>query len=306
MDHDTNMDQNNSFRIQELENQIAHLTQASQAPSQPRTVGKKPPEYDGKEKELCATFLSHLALYFNTNPQSFPTDASKVQFAATYLRGRAFRWFEPHLYTPGDRMLHDYQYFRQQMLENLGDPDRKRSLTRKIQRLSQTSSAASYSTEFFQIASMLDWNDESLKAQFYSGLKADVKDALALLPQDPESLHDLSNMAIRLDNRIYERRGDQGKGRQNNHSRAPARNNVHMSAPQSHPTPMEIDGTSKKLTDEEKQRRKVNNLCLYCGDSGHRRDSCSKRKNNMRNLSASDFPSNANTNRKQGNAQAQA
>ena len=113
-------------------------------------------------------------------------------------------------------------------------------------------------------------------------------------------------MATRLDNRIHERRGDQGKHRRGNHYRAPVQNHVPVSVSQSHSTPMEIDGTFKKLTDEEKQRRKTNNLCLYCGDSGHRRDSCPKRKNNTRNVSASDSPRVSNSSSNQGNAQAQA
>jgi hypothetical protein len=37
------------------------------------------------------------------------------------------------------------------------------------------------------------------------------------------------------------------------------------------PTPMEIDMTRHRgpLTEEEKQRRRANRLCLYCGDPGH-------------------------------------
>lgn len=302
MDSDTQMNQDSQLRIQQLENQLNQLMH--QQPVQhtpaaaPKTIGKKPPEFDGKDRDFCATFLSHLALYFNTNSQAFPNDSSKVQFAATYLRGRAFRWFEPHLYTVDDRMLHDYGYFRQQLLENLGDPDRKRSLTRKIQRLTQTGSAATYSTEFFQVASMLDWNDESLKAQFYTGLKADVKDALALLPQDPANLQDMSNMAIRLDNRIHERRMEPNKPKQsvatvrhnprNNTSTIGTTSNSATHPQVSHVTPMEVDGTSKHLSPSERKHRIEKNLCLYCGDSGHRRDTCPKRKNTPRanNVSA--------------------
>ena len=37
------------------------------------------------------------------------------------------------------------------------------------------------------------------------------------------------------------------------------------------PTPMEIDMTRRRgpLSDEEKQRRRANRLCLYCGGPGH-------------------------------------
>ena len=37
------------------------------------------------------------------------------------------------------------------------------------------------------------------------------------------------------------------------------------------PTPMEIDMTQRRgpLSDEEKQRRRANRLCLYCGGPRH-------------------------------------
>jgi hypothetical protein len=41
------------------------------------------------------------------------------------------------------------------------------------------------------------------------------------------------------------------------------------------PVPMEIDAMRvKHITSEEKQRRRDNNLCLYCGVSGHYAGRC--------------------------------
>ena len=44
-----------------------------------------------------------------------------------------------------------------------------------------------------------------------------------------------------------------------------------ISTPISGPTPMEIDSTRRQgpLTETEKQRCRVNRLCLYCGGLGH-------------------------------------
>ena len=41
--------------------------------------------------------------------------------------------------------------------------------------------------------------------------------------------------------------------------------------PMDSPTPMEIDMTRRRgpLSDEEKQRRRANHLCLFCGGPGH-------------------------------------
>jgi len=46
---------------------------------------------------------------------------------------------------------------------------------------------------------------------------------------------------------------------------------------------MELDASSstkfKPLTPEERKRRYDNNLCLYCGEGGHRATECPKKKN---------------------------
>jgi hypothetical protein len=50
-------------------------------------------------------------------------------------------------------------------------------------------------------------------------------------------------------------------------------------------TPMDIDSLDnrskpKKLTQEERARRIKENLCLYCGESGHRASGCPKKSKN--------------------------
>ena len=49
--------------------------------------------------------------------------------------------------------------------------------------------------------------------------------------------------------------------------------------PVSTPTPMEIDTTRRRgpLSEEEKQRRRANQLCLYCGGPGHIAVNCPHR-----------------------------
>ena len=49
--------------------------------------------------------------------------------------------------------------------------------------------------------------------------------------------------------------------------------------PANTPTPMEIDTTRRRgpLSEEEKQRRRTNRLCLYCGGPGHIAINCPHR-----------------------------
>lgn len=273
-------------RITELSGMIyqlgAHQAQTQRPPAANKHLNK-PPEYDGKDKKFCSTFISHLNLYISANPNLFPSDSDKVTFAASYLRGQAFAWFGPHLLRQDDPLLNDYAAFTDELSRNLGDPDRERTMTTQLQSLTQVGSASSYSSTFFKLAAFLNWNDDALRAQLYTGLKPDVKDALALSNVDPATVQDLSALAIRLDNRLHERRQENKtrtpgfRSNQNNLSRNFSRPNT-GSTTSSGPRPMDIDATKterfKPLTNDERQRRMKNNLCFYCGKPGHRVDAC--------------------------------
>jgi hypothetical protein len=273
-------------RVSELSNALYQLTLQRAQPSPASATNRhinKPPEYDGKDKQFCSTFISHLNLYISVNASLFPTDRDKVAFAASYLRGQAFSWFEPHLLRQDDPLLDDFQAFTEELIRNLGDPDRERSMTSRLQSLTQIGSASSYASNFFKLSAFLNWNDDALRAQFYSGLKSEVKDALALSNVDPTTVQELSALAIRLDNRLHERR-QESKTRTFSSRPTPNGPQRNFSRPQTGstastgPRPMDLDATKtqrfKPLTNDERQRRMKENLCLYCGKSGHRVDAC--------------------------------
>ncbi len=277
-------------------NQATGPTLASLA----RDLGKafqKPPEFDGKDRKACTSFISHLNLYINANPHLFPDDRAKVLFAASYLRGQAFTWFEPHLLRADDPLVSNYAAFTQDLIKNLGDPDRERSLTRELQGLSQTQSCAAYTTKFYSISSQLEWGDKALMAQYYSGLKPKVKDALAYLDRDFVTLKDLSDTAIRLDNRLFERDQDGKRSTTAPHKPSsggprPAQSNRPTGNPSNNgPAPMDLDAARnrpayKPLTPEERQRRLQNKLCLYCGEANHQAANCPNKKSKAKRINA--------------------
>jgi hypothetical protein len=240
----------------------------------------KPPEFDGRDKKAANAFLTHLRLHFLATPHLFPSDKSKILFAATYLRGPAFAWFEPHLLVDHDPLVQSWDAFQEAFLNSLGDPDRERTVTRELQTLVQTSSAAVYTTEFFRLSAFLKWNDEALQAQYYSGLKPEVKDALALSDKAFDTVQALSTFAIRLDNRLFERRKETRKASTSiphNPPFAPSRTNYNPSGP----APMALDANRPRfqsLSPEERQLRIRNGLCLYCGQKNHIAMYCPNRR----------------------------
>jgi hypothetical protein len=105
---------------------------------------------------------------------------------------------------------------------------------------------------------------------------------LAYSTEDPCSLKDLSDFAIRLDNRLHDRRMDKSGGLRPTPGPYRSSGSGRLPSSTDSSTPMDLDGTTtsrrfKPLTEAEKKRRRDNNLCLYCGDAGHKANECPKK-----------------------------
>ena len=93
--------------------------------------------------------------------------------------------------------------FTKKITSIFGDPDQAHTAIHHLEDLKQTKSAAVYATEFHCYAALVNWNNEALCHLFYKGLKETVKDDLAHRDK-PDSLDDLIDLVIKLDNRLYE------------------------------------------------------------------------------------------------------
>lgn len=82
--------------VHELANRLAVLehTTPSGRLHEPRI--SDPSHFDGKRKNL-KNFISQLRLVIFGQPSRYPTERSKVVFAASFLRDAAFSWFQPYL-----------------------------------------------------------------------------------------------------------------------------------------------------------------------------------------------------------------
>ena len=279
-----------------LDRQAAAAELSATRPSEAPTSGKsatlakvieRPPTYDGKDRTGCTTFLNHLRQYFRLNPMLFEADDDKIDFAISYLRGKAFRFVEPHLERRPSDIFGSFKIFADKLVANLGDPDLERTSEKAIRSLTQTGSVSAYSTEFFRLAGFIKWNDDALQSQFRWGLKAEIKRALVYSNVgDADSAKALSDAAIRLDNGLYEidhdaKRSGGSQSRYPPSSKPAPRQSPTSATPPTHPdpAPMEVDaGLSNKkfgpLTPNQRAHRLANNLCLYCGKAGHRAREC--------------------------------
>jgi hypothetical protein len=255
-------------RLTQLENALNNPAPAPATRAEPKV--QLPEKFDGDRKNF-REFINQLELVFMICPARYPTDAVRVATVGMLLTGRARSWMTPYLENPDvhQDLLNNYANFKALMTSTFGESDRALVSGNKIKRLSQGSRpASSYASDFRLLASDLDWNDDALRFQYRTGLSPKLKDMLLNHPE-PENLDDLITLTIRLDNRLYEHRKEMFDQRPHNRLHyAPAR------ATRDTSKPMEIDSVShRKLTTEEKKRRKENGLCMYCGGS-HKLEDC--------------------------------
>ncbi|OMJ28671.1 Retrotransposon-derived protein PEG10 [Smittium culicis] len=97
----------------------------------------------------------------------------------------------------------------------------------------------------------------------------------------PNSLEEVMDMAIRVENRIN-CRNKYGSNILGTSFISPRNYISNFTESTIKHEPMEIDALYAKrkgpLSDEERERRVKNNLCLYCGEGGHYKNNCPRSK----------------------------
>jgi hypothetical protein len=240
-----------------------------------------PEKFDGDRHKLRG-FLNQLELLFNLNPSKYPTDHIKVSFVGTLLTGKALAYFNPIIEKPAiyGYLLNNWDNFKENLQQAFGDPDRTYIAETRIRNLKQNNQpASSYAAEFRSLASDIDWNQAALISQFKQGLKSEVKDML-LHHDHPTHLEGFINLAIKCDNRLFEHQQEKKHSSINNihhfnKPKSPQPYKPSQPAQPKQPEAMQIDAVRHqgKLTEAEKQRRKDQGLCLYCGGN-HLRVNC--------------------------------
>jgi hypothetical protein len=183
---------------------------------------KAPDVFDGKRGEL-QNFLSQMKVYLLFNSTSIVTNTENVLVAGTYLRGKAYKWYSTYLQNhlkyrdssterkKGTKKIMDsYDGFEKALKQHFGNIDQERIAEKQIRALKQAKSASNYTAEFQVFAMKINWNDEALMAQYYQGLKKKVKNDIAK-NERPKNLKIIIEKAIRIDNRLYEKRLEKKK-----------------------------------------------------------------------------------------------
>jgi predicted transcriptional regulator len=245
-----------------------------------------PTKFKGNEDEYSfAEFKSKLRTTFLRFSESFPTDEHKINYALQCLEGNPAIFFAPYVNgdTPDDDgYLSSYSSFLYALEEIYGDQNQIDEINHKLARLRQTGSMVEYTTKFRTLSARTQWNDHALLARFKDGLSEDIKNVLTPQWHSLRVLRDTMSAAatayqnLQFQTRFRSRQTHPRPQHQSTSSRRPIV--TPAVASQSSSSAMDLDAMRfKKLTPVEKQRRRDNGLCLYCGGDDHFAGACPKK-----------------------------
>ncbi len=251
---------------------------------EPHTVDPEP--YTGDPLK-CKPFLLQCSLVLSQKPFSYSTDESRIQYIVGLLQGRALDWATA-LWEVSPVFLKSYSLFVDEFKKVFDHSVQNREAASQLLSLRQGSrSVADYSIEFRVLAAGSGWNDAALRGVFFKGLSEQLKDELAVR-DETASLDSLISLAVRLDNRLRERRRErsfqppaprssslpavQPLISQPSESPATRQPLPTLSRPSPDPEPMQLGRA--RLSPEERLRRMSSRECLYCGQKGHFIASC--------------------------------
>ena len=277
----------------------------------PKAKAKEPDTFDGSDPKKLNNFILLCNLYFRTN-SAYSDDATKVNFALSYLRGTALEYFEPSILDSDEvpAWIDNWSAFVRTLKIQFGPIDPTADAEDGIDNLKMQDNQhiVKYNVEFNRLAIRTGWDESVLRHRYYSGLAERIKDIMGQQGK-PVTLEEMKHLAHSIDARHWERLREKSRAGKNksDHSDKPdnkksddksknppstssnnnnnnsknnkSNNNKSGKAPStsgsSAPASDKL-GKDGKLTPQERQRRFDNNLCLFCGGTGHTAKECPK------------------------------
>src|SRR6185312_11697636 len=227
------------------------------------------PEFFHGHRKKARSFLLQLKNVFLAQPERFASDNNRVAYAISFLRDVAFEWIAPHLEV-NSMMLTSFEDFEEAFNVAFSDVDRRRNAERELLCLKQGKRPVSaLVSEFQRLAFETKMNADALFPLFYQTLNDDVKDELCKCER-PTSIEEYYRLAIRIDDRLFERRTEKRSNFIPTFPRSFSPKPLQQPVTES--TAMIVDNIQRRgpLSKNEKERRIKENLCMYCGAKDHK------------------------------------
>ncbi|XP_023805578.1 uncharacterized protein LOC111946457 [Oryzias latipes] len=231
--------------------------------------------------EACGGFLLQCSLLFQQAPRYYDSDLSKITLIINSLRNKALQWAQAFL--AANPVTHlSYEHFISEFRLVFDQPRKREEASRKLLALKQRSrSVSDHVIDFRILAVEAGWTDPALRGVFYQSLNEVIKDHLCSQPET-HSFEELVTAALRSDTRLRERQHERPQPPRRSPANPPQGTAAHISPITQSETsrsqtdePMQIGHS--KLSAEERQRRRIEGACFYCGKPGHQVHQCSLR-----------------------------
>jgi len=223
-------------------------------------------------------YLSQVKTAFHRYPDAFKNDQDKVSYAFASLKGPAAEFFAPIVagqIPDSEGYLTSFDSFASILEATFGNPLQADEANHQLLRLRQHGmSITDYTTKSRTLVARAGWEPKAALGRYKDGLSFEIKQML--LPQWP-SLTTM-DVTVAAAHAAYRNLAVHNKFNKKDHRpfpktfvprRMPGPGYSNAAAPAG-PVPMELDAMRiKHITNDEKQRRRDNNLCLYCGGAGH-------------------------------------
>ncbi|KAG6328671.1 hypothetical protein ID866_10418 [Astraeus odoratus] len=273
----------------------------------------EPNTFDSMDLKKLHEFLVQCELNFCDRLQAFHSDAWKVGFALSFLKGITLTWFEPDLNTiPGaaPAWADDYSKFIIELTTNFSPHDPVSDAKHQLDNLSMKDGSCinKYIIGFNHLTTQVcGYREGALCHMFYNGLPDCIKDEIACIGKPP-CLVDLHTMAQGIDTCYWEHKSEiacqaktnpqpSSSSKQSSSGGSPSRQSGNSSGtssssstgkgknpqcPSSTPKSSNssthnlsgVLGKDGKVTATECLHHIKNALCLFCGLPGHLAKDC--------------------------------
>jgi hypothetical protein len=133
---------------------------------------KAPDPFKGGSGTEAKQWAARMSGWIQLSATQLETKEDIITFLLVNMEGSALAWALPHLANIGTEKatITTIDKFDTAFKRAFFDPDKQHAAERKITTLVQTTTTATYATDFQTLLMSLDWNDAALHAQFYMGL----------------------------------------------------------------------------------------------------------------------------------------
>jgi len=297
-------------------NRLSHSSRHTNNSSSSHAKVREPDTFDGTDPKKLWTFLVQCELCFQDRAKAFCLDRAKVTFAQSYLKGMTLEWFEPDLLNSSDpadcpRWMDCWVHFVAELQSTFGPHDPIADAEHQLEHLwmKDAHHVTWYIVDFNRLASQVqDYGDGVLRCLFYSGLPDRLKDEVAQVGK-PLTLHGLRALCQEIDVCYWEHKDEisrttksqptssttkssnsggnssnsgQEKSKTGNSPSSTNSSGLSKATSNQSSSGSRLDLTNKlgkdgKLTADERKRHLDNNLCMFCGGTGHFTDNCPKK-----------------------------